>query len=364
MTLMGAFSSITGALLPAIIRDLRLLDSQAGLLVSSPAIGYVLASGLAGIMGDYLGFRRVWLLGIIVGLIAVAGIALSPTFPWLLIFAGIMGTVGGFFDGSINPLVSVEAGDRAGGVLNQVHLFFGLGATVFPLLVGLGLRLGLFWRWHYALLSLYLVALGVILWTASISSARAKRRPDGSPSRRSVVLSRLVLLSSLTILLYCGVESSVFSWIAVYMERVRSADLATASLGVSVFGGTMTLGRLICGQIAERLGYRRLVIGGSWLGAVALRLMMALPGPVLPWLGLALGGLAISGIFATLMADVTRKVAAHKGTVSGMICSSCGMGMILFPWLLGQVTEATNVSVGMGLTVALGVAAGVVYLLT
>lgn len=43
MILMGANAVVTGALLPVIVRDLGLSTSQAGLLVASPAVGYVVA---------------------------------------------------------------------------------------------------------------------------------------------------------------------------------------------------------------------------------------------------------------------------------------------------------------------------------
>ena len=45
-------------------------------------------------------------------------------------------------------------------------------------------------------------------------------------------------------------------------------------MGVSVFGGGIMLGRLLCGQLAERIGYKRLVVGGSFAGGLGVALLL------------------------------------------------------------------------------------------
>ncbi|MCD6521017.1 MAG: MFS transporter [Anaerolineae bacterium] len=361
MVLLGALSVMVGALLPAIIQSLALNDAQAGLLVSSPAVGYVLAAALAGIMGDALGFRRVWLIGVGMGLLAILGIALAPSFAWLLPAVGATGLVAGLCDGSINPLIALLAQGRSGGVLNRVHLFFGIGATVTPFLIGLGLRLGLPWRAHYFLLSCYLLLVG-----ASIRRARFPQReklpPTSLPPRWQLI--KTIPFALLAIFIYGGVEASIFSWTATYLERRALASLATSSLGVSLFGIAMMVGRLLCSFAAERIGYKRLIIGGALGGAAALSMLLLAPGPFLPWVGLGLAGLALAGIFATIMADVTQRVSQRAGTVAGATCSSSGLGKILLPWLVGQVAQATNLEAALWLVVFGAVAIAAAYACT
>ncbi len=363
MVLMGATFSMTGALLPVIIRDLQISDAQAGLLVSSPALGYVITAAFAGALGDRLGFKRIWLAGTALGMLALGGVALAPSFYWILLAMAAVGLVAGAFDGAINPLIVSMYGARAGGILNWVHLFFGLGATLTPLLVGLGLRAGLPWRLFYALLASYVLLIGLTILLAHFP---AKTQAVEAPplSLRRTLRSRLVTLGVITMFLYVGSEASIFSWAALYLERLHAVPVAIASLGVSLMGAAMMVGRLICGRIAERVGYKRLVVGGSWLGALGAVAMLALAGPAWPWIGIAVTGLAFAGIFATLMADVTQRTPGHTGAVAGLICSAGGLGQIALPWLIGQVADVNSLPIGMALIVVSSLAMGFVYLRT
>lgn len=362
MILMGAVFSMTGALLPVMVREFALSDAQAGLLVSSPAVGYVITAAFSGALGDRLGFKRIWLAGIALGLLALAGVSLAPSFLWLLPAMAAVGLVGGALDGAINPLIVTLYHERAGGVLNWVHLFFGLGATFTPLLVGLGLRAGLAWRGHFAALGGYVLLIGLLIVATRFPPTRRRDvEPHEAIPLRAMLSSRLVILGVVAMFLYVGSEASMFSWIALYLERLHAVSVSTASLGVSLFGAAMMVGRLICGRIADGVGYKRLVVGGAWLGALGVAAMLLLPGPAWPWVGAALTGLAFAGIFATLMADVTQRTPQHTGAVAGFICSAGGVGSVFVPWLVGQVADISSLPIGMTLVILSALAMGAVY---
>lgn len=364
MILMGAIVTVVGALLPAMTADLALSDGQAGVLVASPALGYVTAALLAGALGDALGFRRVWIAGVILGVVALWAVAFSPGFVWMLPALVALGLVMGSFDGSINPLIASMYSERSGGILNHVHLFFGMGATITPLLISLGLRLGLGWRWHFGLLSLYVLLIGAIILRTSFPDMPPRTGEEAPLSVGQILRRRLVFLSVLVMFLYVGAEASVFAWSALFLQRLRGVPVATASLSVSLFGGAIMMGRLICSQIAERVGYKRLIVSGSMLGALGVAILLWGPGAVSPWLGVGLTGLAFSGIFATNMARVTARSHGYQGTVAGMLCSAGGLGQILFPWTVGQISEAAGLPAGMALVLGVSALMGLVYLLT
>ncbi len=364
MILMGATVSMTGALLPSIVADLGLSDGQAGLLVASPAVGYVVTALLAGALGDAWGFRRVWIIGVALGWLALLAVAFSPGYGWMLPAMVALGLVSGAFDGAINPLIAGLYGERSGGILNSVHLFFGMGATITPFLISLGLRYGLGWRWHFGLLSFYVLLIGVVILRTRFPAPPPQPEESEPLSTGQILRRRLVLVAVLVMFLYVGAESSVFAWSALFLQRLRGVPVATASLSVSLFGGSIMLGRLICGQIAERVGYKRLIVAGSLLGAVGIAVLLWGPGALSPWLGVGLAGLAYAGIFATIMAEVTGRSPGYQGTVSGLLCSAGGLGQIVFPWAVGMLSEAAGLPVGMGLVLGISALMGLLYLLT
>ncbi|MFH1086674.1 MAG: MFS transporter [Chloroflexota bacterium] len=363
MITMGTNSTMTGALLPVIVRVLNLDVAQAGLLAAGPGLGYIVAVALAGLLGDAVGYRSVWLAGVGMGLLALLGLALAPSFGWLLPAVAALGLVGGFFDGGINPLMTALTAGRAGGVLNRVHAFFGVGATTGPLVVSLGMRLGLPWRWHYALPLAYLLAVGALVARHPVPRVTA-RAALGRATLGAALRRRPVALGALAMLLYGGVEACLFSWTALYLVQARGASPASASLAVSLFGLSLLAGRFATSAVVERLGYRRLVVGGSLVGAAGVAVLIWSPGPVLPWVGVGLAGLAWAGIFATIVADVAAQTPDRAGAVAGLVCASSGLGKIALPWLVGQVALGGGVAAGLSLVVALATFMGLSYTLS
>ncbi|MHB1296833.1 MAG: MFS transporter [Anaerolineae bacterium] len=358
MILMGVIAATTGSLLPSIVADLGLSSAQAGLLVSMPSFGYVLASVLAGLAGDALGFRWVWLVGLGLALLGSLGVALAGSFQVVLPGMLALGLVGGLLDSSINPVLAGRARERAGGTLNSVHLFFGLGATLMPLLVGVGLRYGAPWRWHLAVPGLLaLVVALVVAWAAFPargSQAQAQQVRWGA-------VWRPLPWAVVSAMLYGGAEVGLLSWLALYLVREAGVSVGPASFAVSLFALMMMLGRGLCGRYAERIGYRRLIQAGGVAAALGVAAMLLLPGVVLPWFGVALAGLALSGIFPTLLADVPARLPGREGAVVGVLCSSSGVGKIAIPWLVGLIAEGAGLTSGMWLLAVVGLLLAVAY---
>jgi fucose permease len=360
MTALGTYATMTGALLPQMVSALELEPYQAGLLVSSPGVGYIAAVALAGLLADVVGYRGMWLAGATLGLVGLAGIALAPSYGWLLAAIAILGLAGGSFDGSINPLLSLLSAGRAGGALNRVHAFFGVGATTGPLLVSLNLRLGLPWRWPYAVVALYLLGVGALVWWHPAPLAGERATPQRA-TLRGALRQRPVLLGAVAMLLYGGVEAGIFSWTALYLVQARGAAPALASLAVSAFGGALLAGRFASSAVVERLGYRRLVVGGALAGALGVALLVWAPGLAWAWVGVSLAGLAWAGVLPTIVADVTAHARGRAGAVTGLVCASSGLGKILLPWLVGQIAQGRGVGAGLSWVVGLSVAMGMVY---
>lgn len=362
--LMGAVAVLTGALLPVIVEDLALRPTQAGLLVSVPAIGYILAATLAGVLGDAWGYQPVWLLGIATGFASLICVALAPSFGWLLPAIAALGLVGGFCDTSLGALVGSLSQENSGSALNRVFLFFGVGATIAPFLIGLALQQNVPWRWQFAAVAILALISGLLASLVRIEQSTKPRSQRRSSSRR-LLASPIILATVLTMVLYTGVEGGIFSWVAYYLTTTRDLTAAIASMGVSVFWVGIVAGRFACGRLVERTGYRPVVVGGGLIGALGIALLLLLPGQLLPWLGLLITGLAFGGIYPTVLATAMHPQAApreHAGAVAGLICAGGGLGKITMPWLVGQAIDSISLTLGMGLLIGVALLMAVVYL--
>jgi fucose permease len=356
VALTGISSIMIGSLLPSIVTDLHLTNIQTGILTGSPGFGYLAGVLLAGFLGDRVGYQLFWRLGAFAGFLALVGVALAPSFGLMLIGTSAIGLVPGFFDGSINPLLVILANDRPASTLNRVHSFFGIGVTIGPLLVGLALYSGLHWRWHFCLAAT--LAIVVLIAVLRLSF---RKQPIPRPALSTLFRSRPLAYAIIAAAMYGGLEVIMLSWTVLYLNRVRLVSPATASLAVSLFGFTLMVGRFAASSIAEQIGYKRLVVGGGLAAALGLVLMLFLPGQILPWLGIGVTGLAMSGIFLTITAEVNSESPGLGGTVTAIVSAASGLGKMLLPLAIGQLTQSINLSSGLLLGVVCGLVLAIAY---
>jgi MFS transporter, FHS family, glucose/mannose:H+ symporter len=356
VALTGITSIMIGSLLPSIVGDLHLTSIQTGILTGCPGFGYLVGVLLSGFLGDRVGYQLFWRLGAIAGFLALVGVALAPSFGLTLIAAGAIGLVPGFFDGSINPLLVSLAKDRPAGILNRVHMFFGVGVTVGPLLVGLALYYGLGWRWQFCLAATLAIVVLIAVLRLSI-----QKGPTPRPALNTLLRSRPLVYSIIAAAMYGGLEVVMLSWTVLYLNRVRSIIPSSASLAVSLFGLTLMIGRFTASRIAEQIGYRRLVVGGGVAAALGLVLLVILPGQILPWLGIAVTGLAMSGIFLTLTAEVNSESPGLGGTVTALISAASGLGKLALPLAIGQMAQSLGLASGLLLGAICGLVLALAY---
>ncbi|MHB9032530.1 MAG: MFS transporter [Anaerolineae bacterium] len=355
VSLTGICSILIGSLLPSIVNDLQLSNVQTGILTGSPGFGYLAGVLLAGFLGDRLGYQLFWRLGALAGTLALIGIALAPSFGVTLLAAAALGLVPGFFDGSINPLLVSLAGKGSARVLNRVHSFFGVGVTLGPLLVGAALTGGILWRWQFGAAAI--LALVVLLVAFGLRFARTVRPV---PSLLSVLKQKSLWQAMIAAAMYGGLEIIMLSWTVLYLVRLRGVPQARASLAIALFGLMLIGGRTLASKIVERVGVNRLVITSALLAAAGLTLLVLLPGQNLPWIGVGLTGLGMSGILLTVTADACHRAPGLEGSVSALVSAAAGAGKWLVPLAIGQLAQqgslVSGILLGVGCALILALA--------
>ncbi|WP_231498355.1 MFS transporter [Pseudonocardia halophobica] len=327
-------------------------------LVTSALVGIPLGRAL-----DRWGPRWIMTAASAVGVPAVVGIALAPSFPaflgaWLLAGISMAGTL---YPPAFAALTRWW-GPRRVTALTAVTLLGGLASTVFaPLTATLLGHLG--WR------DAYLVLAGVLLvvtvpahllglrgtWPDAPAPVDGLHTDPGpiARSRPFVLVTAAVGLGAFTAF------AVVVNQVPLLLERGLSTGTAAWALGL---GGV--------GQVLGRLGYRRLtampararsvlVLGA--LGATTLLLGLA-PGPVPLLVALAMLTGAARGIFTLLQATAVsdRWGAAHYGRLSGILSAPAMTATAVAPWAgatlaaaLGGYPELFVLLAGTGAAAAL-----------
>jgi len=271
------------------------------------------------------------LMGLIAADLLVAGATSWPLF--LIGFAGI-GVVSGFLD-SIGAGVVATLGNV--GDAGLIHGFYGVGATIGPLVVALVPD----WRWSlvvastFAALALALAIRARSIWPAP--PAQAEQADAGSPPTRATTISLAVFCA------FVALEVTLGNWLFTFLDEGRGISATVAAVAVSGFwGGTMT-GRLLLGSPRIRAFVDRIgLVPCAVTAATGIALVTVAPS-VTVIAAAALTGIALAPLVPTLSARTAQRVGVeHAQRVAGWQLLAANVGAIGVPSLTGLVVDATG----------------------
>jgi FHS family glucose/mannose:H+ symporter-like MFS transporter len=359
----------TVLLVPSIIREIQRAfdqsDAGMGFAYFVNAVVYVTGTVSVGVLAGRLSRRLLLAAG--PGLIAVGLLLIAAASDWAMFLAGflVMGMGAGIIDAGVNALfMDLYAGRAA--MLNRLHLFFALGALTVPLVVGLSVGSGAPWQ-AVAIASAAVAApLAVLLGTRRLPPthpeaevAVATRGPDGrgSGDRRRVPLPLVVL--AIAIGCYVAMELGVSSWLVRYLDE---APLEVATLALSLFWASLALGRLVSSFIVDRMG--AVAFATTWAAACGVAVLAAINVPSVPLaiLCFAIAGFAAGPVYPMILAIGGSLYPGRASMVSSVLTSAAIVGSIVYPPLMGVVSEAAGLWLSMlGAALFAFVAAGCIW---
>jgi fucose permease len=195
-----------------------------------------------------------------------------------------------------------------------------------------------------------LMCVPLLVGFAVLHPARERPEPGSGaleqPARgllRDTVRQPAVILGSILLSTYVGLEISIGTWAFSYLTGdLGQGDLLAGNL-VSGYWLGLTLGRFLIAPIAERLGWDELRTMVACLGGVAAGALGVWvgPGPV-PAVSLLLAGFFLGPMFPTVMAAAPRLTEPRRvGTAIGVLNGVSVVGGAGLPWLAGWLSEQT-----------------------
>jgi len=334
----GVCVALPGAVLPALLRQWALNDSQAGFLFFLGWMGSSLGALL--VRGSR---ARSLALGCV--LIALAAATMAAASGWLCFAAmGLFGLGLGVAMTSISLLRTSRNPASRGLELNRLNLVWALGACLCPSLAAHTLRIanvgGIF-----STVALFFVLL--LVWVLAIE--RDSGPPPAAGSQWSFSLAAWPFALLVIIMLPGGVESSIGGWIATYMQRAQGLLATTVSAGSCFWGGLLLSRALSSTRLLERLSERTVLRRSIFTIAAGSLLMIATTSALSILPGVFLIGFGLGPVYPLLLAQALRF------SENPLLFSIAGLGSAFLPWLTGVVSSATS-SLRMGLLVPLAAA--------
>ena len=172
------------------------------------------------------------------------------------------------------------------------------------------------------------------------------------------IVSRKGLLSGMLVFFfYVGSETSVGLWSVSYLRTARDVSASNAGLWISIFYGSITVGRILVGFVVEKIGTRTVVRIGSAVSAVGFVLLL-IPAAtsILCPAGLCLIGLGFAPMYPCSMQDSPLHFGREFSQIAiGYQIGMANIGYMLLPLIVGSISGATTLwVVPVGALILLG----------
>jgi len=310
-------------------------------------LSYAFLSFAGGALGDRIGYRPVFVVGLAGSAVAYVIAAAAPTLGWLLIGRVVQGLAGGLVYGTAPAIVTAGADrtrrTRAIGFLNAaLGLAFALGPIVAGLLIA---TVG--WRAVFAIRApLALVALAAALRGLPRESAGASR----GPVRPRDVLRRSVLhLGALPFLAFGG-NFAIWLLAPFYIVDRRGLDPMVGGLMFMLTPLGMTLGAPLAARLAERLGARVTVVAGLLVEALGLA-ALGTAGATTPFAAVAAelfaAGLGLGVFVVPNMAALMEEFTPHQqGAAGGFAFLTRTLGIVVGVLAWAEIFELAREASG------------------
>lgn len=341
---LGLPDSLLGAAWPSMLPQLGVPLSYAGYLSMIISCGTVISSLLSDRLLRRFGTGLVVSCSVLMTAAALLGYSLAPSYAVLCIFAIPYGLGAGAVDAALNHYVAVHYAARH---MSWLHCFWGLGASLSPLIMGFFLSRGENWQGGYRCVSLIQWVLTAVLFL-SLPLWRTLQSPEEAAARSAPLgLRRALQIPGVPCILtaffsYCGLETVTFLWTSSYLVSVRGLSPDRAAFFGSFMYAGMTLGRLLNGFVTERMGDRRMIRIGAGVMLLAVVLLLQ------PYTPPALAGLLILGLGAgpvypsIIHATPANFGAANSQAIIGVQMASAYLGSSLLPPLFGALAARTT----------------------
>ena len=342
---MGAVTNVPAVCLTALAEGLRLGTAGSGAYLSCAFWGMTAGLVAAGPFADRFGLRLPLCAS---ALLQAAGLQVTAAAPaaWVACAGAMLVGLGlGTLDALVTPLVCAVYPDRRARTANLLHAFYPAGLLAGVLLALLLLRLGWSWRGVYRGASLLCLPYGAAALAVALPAA-THAGTVRLPVRR-LLGSGPFLLLAVTIFVAGLAEIGPSQWLPAYIERAGGGTRAAGAVGLLLFGATMTAGRLGNSLLGHRLGAVRLLVGGALLAAAMLMLAAVPAPPALNIAALAVVGLAISGMWPTVLALAGDRFPAAGASMFSLLSATGSMGCIAGPLVVGLVAERWGLRWGM-----------------
>ena len=349
---LGMPDGLLGVAWPSIRSGFSIPLDAIGVYLGAAVIGYMTSSFFSGPIVSRIGVGRVLAISCTLTGIALIGYTFVPAWSMMVLLGVVAGLGAGAIDAGLNTYVAAHFSE---GLMQWLHASWGIGITLGPIIMTLGLGATNTWHTGYRIVGgfqLFLAACFVLtlpMWTDNDKPAahdEPRKLTDYKTSMSETLRQPKVWMSIFLFFMYVGAEGALGTWIYTLLTESRGIAPTVAGFWAGSYWATFTVGRIIAGLFAKRAGVNLLVTGGLIGALIGAVLLVWNPSAAVNLLAVAIIGFSIAPIFPAMMSGTSSRVGDHfAANTIGMQMTATGLGTVVIPGLMGVLARQVSLEV-------------------
>ena len=340
---LGLPDGLLGVAWPSIRNNFSLRLDALGILLFASTAGYMTSSFFSGKIIARLGVGGLLAASCFLTGAGLIGYTLALSW-WAMVILGVfVGLGAGAIDAGINTYVASNFGE---GLMQWLHASFGIGVTLGPIIMTVGLNWFKSWQWGYRNVGIAQIILAacffltISMWQQKSSPTQEQRITDYKTPIVETLRLPIVWMSILLFFLYTGVEVSFGSWTYSLLTLSRGVPTEVAGLWAGSYWATFTVGRILAGLLTRQLGGKILISTGLLSATIGAVLLWWNPFPTASIIAVSIIGFSLAPLFPGLVSATGSRVGEHHAANTiGMQISAAGLGAAVIPGLAGVLAQ-------------------------
>ena len=327
------------------------LDAIGAFMIASVS-GYVFSSFISGFLLAHMGVGRMLITSCLLTGFSLIGYTIVPDW-WMMVLLAIFAGLGaGAIDAGLNTFIAAYFSERT---MQWLHASWGIGITLGPIIMTVGLASFDTWYFGYRLVGGFQILLALLfivtlpIWNQFNSTALIedeKQLTAYKTSIRETLRQKQVWLSLILFFLYVGGEIGLGTWAYTLLTESRGVDSFLAGFFAGSYWFTFTIGRILAGLVAKRIGNHKLVNGGVIGAIIGAVLLIWNPSEIANVIAVALIGISIAPIFPAMMSGTRARVGDQfTANTIGFQMAATGFGGAGISALMGVMARRISLEV-------------------
>ncbi len=351
--ILGVGPGLWAVHIPLVQERLGISPAILGVALLVMALGAVISMPIMGWAVGHVGSRLPTGVGALLYMVMAPLPILADSVP--LFFVALF--FFGLLMGGLDVVGNVQAADvetlRGKATMSSFHAFYSIGALAGALAGAFVIARG----WGDGTGAAAICAMLFVLGAVAVRHLLPSDKPEAGP--KFALPPRAVLGLGLIAGLVFAIEGAVTDWSALFLTDVKVATPQTAAFGYATYAFAMAGLRLVGDPIVQRLGVRRIVIGGALLCVLGLAIALAAPWPLVSAVGFGLVGLGAANIAPVCFSAGARVPGVAPGIGVSAVATMGYSGFLIFPPILGFAADLLGLAAAIGIVLVMSMAMAV-----